>query len=331
VKPADVRKQIQAGSPGPLYLLEGEDLQSRNELAVEFGAVVDEGLHPFNVQNFHASEGTTAAARDQLIGSLLAAARTLPMMAPRRVLTVYQAERLLSPRKSKDDEAEPPAPPADSGKKRKRTFTAVEELEEYLETPEPSTTLVFVAGPMDANRRLVKLVRRTAVVVDCGTVESPAEAARWIKARLEKDRLGIEPAAIAELLETTGLNLGRIRAEVEKLALFAIGEPAVTVRHVREMMQPQLKPGENFPMGTAIWSRNAKLALDEIAAQLDAGSQPVMILGQIRAAVRSLRSDDQRIKEGLDAVFTTDLAIKGAAGGDPRHHLERLVIGLCAR
>lgn len=330
MKPGEVRKQIQAGTAGPLYLIEGDDLESRNELAAEFGGLVDEGLHPFNVQSFYANEATTVAGRDQLIGALLGAARTLPMMAPRRVLTVYEAERLLSPRKSKDDEPEPAAAP-DAGKKRKRTVTAVEELEEYLEAPEPSTTLVFVAEAMDANRRLVKLVRRTAVVVDCGTVESAAEAARWIKARLEKDRLAIEPPAIALLLETTDLSLGRIRAEVEKLALFAIGEPAITVRHVREMMQPQLRPGTDFPMGTAIWNRNVKLALDEIAAQLDAGSQPVMILGQIRAAVRSQRSDDQRIKEGLDAVFATDLAIKGAAGGDPRHHLERLVIGLCAR
>ena len=330
MKPAEVGKQIQSGTVGPLYLLEGDDRESRHDLAAQFGALVDEGLHPFNVQSFYANEATTASGRDQLIGSLLSAARTLPMMAPRRVLTVYEAERLLSPRKSKDDEPEPP-PVAETGKKRKRTVTAVDELEEYLEAPESSTTLIFVAGAMDGNRRLVKLVRSRAVVVDCGTLESPADAARWIKARLDKDHLGIEPAAMSLLLETTGLRLGHIRAEVEKLALFAIGEPAVTARHVREMMQPQVEPGERFAMGTAIWSRNTKLALDEIAAQLDAGSQPVMILGQIRAAVRSIRDDDRRIRQGLDAVFATDLAIKGAIGGEPRHHLERLVIGLCAR
>ena len=329
MKPAEIRTQIQSGTVGPLYLLEGEDRQSRNELAGEFGALVDEGLHPFNVESFYANEATTTAGRDQLIGALLSAARTLPMMAPRRVITVHEAERLLSPRKSKDDESEPAAS-AEAGKKRKRVVTAVDELESYFAAPEPSTTMIFVAGAMDANRRLVKLIRQHAIVVDSGTLESQADAAKWIKARLENDHLSIEPQAITLLLKTTGLSLGRIRSEVEKLALFAIGEPAVTVRHVREMMQPQLDPGEKFPMGTAIWSRNAKLALGEIAAQLDTGSQPPMILGQIRAAVRSIRDDDKRIREGLDAVFATDMAIKAAAG-DPRHHLERLVIGLCAR
>ena len=32
------------------------------------------------------------------------------------------------------------------------------------------TTLVFVSAPLDANRRLVKLLRKHADVVDCGTL-----------------------------------------------------------------------------------------------------------------------------------------------------------------
>ena len=54
--------------PVPLYLLEGDDLQSRHDLAMEFAGLVDEGLHAFNVQSFYANEATTASARDVLIG-----------------------------------------------------------------------------------------------------------------------------------------------------------------------------------------------------------------------------------------------------------------------
>jgi len=90
----EIRKQIKAGTTGPLYLLEGDDQQSRHELAVEFANVIDEGLQAFNVQSFYANEATNAAGRDQLIGSLLSNARTLPMMAPRRVIVVHEADRL---------------------------------------------------------------------------------------------------------------------------------------------------------------------------------------------------------------------------------------------
>ena len=54
----------------PLYLLEGDDLQSRHDLAVEFAALVDEGLQAFNVQTFYANEATNAGARFQTMREL---------------------------------------------------------------------------------------------------------------------------------------------------------------------------------------------------------------------------------------------------------------------
>src|SRR5687768_2932156 len=136
--PAEVRKQIKSGKTGPLYLLEGDDLQSRHDLAIEFANVVDEGLQAFNVQSFYANEATNASGRDQLIGSLLSNARTLPMMAPRRVIVVHEADRLLAPKRGKDDDDSEPEPL----KKGKRIATTpAEELEAYIENPEPMTTL----------------------------------------------------------------------------------------------------------------------------------------------------------------------------------------------
>jgi DNA polymerase III delta subunit len=191
------------------------------------------------------------------------------------------------------------------------------------------TTLVFVAGPLDGNRRLVKLLRKRAVTVDCGSLESVQEAALWIKRRLEKDELTLDPKAQALLLETTGLSLGRIRAEVEKLVLYAAGESAITAAHVRDLVMPQSEPGEDFALGKAIWNANAAAALREVAAQFDAGAQAPMVLGQIRAAAIRLRPD-ARVKNSLDLVFRTDLALKSSAG-TPRFLIERLVIEICGR
>jgi DNA polymerase-3 subunit delta len=332
MKPAEVRAQINAGKTGPLYLLEGDDLQSRHDLALEFASMVDEGLQAFNVESFYANEATTAGARDAMIGAILSTSRTLPMMVPRRVVVLHEAERLLSPKRSKEDEESSP-PPLDAGSGRKKRASApispVEELEAYIEKPEPMTTLVFVAGPLDANRRLVKLLRKHATLVDCGSLESPQEASSWIRKRLEKDELTIDARAIALLLEATGLSLGRIRAEVEKLVLYAAGESAVTERHIRDLVMPQSEPGLDFALGKAIWNSNAPAALAEVAAQFDAGAPPVMVLGQIRAAAGRLRPD-ARAKNGLDLVLRTDLALK-SSGGHPKFLLERLVVELCGR
>jgi DNA polymerase III subunit delta len=328
MKPAEVRAQIAAGKTGPLYLLGGDDLQSRHDLALEFGALVEEGLHAFNVESFYANEATTAGARDQLIGSVLSTARTLPMMAPRRVVIVHEAEKLLSPKRSRDEDTD--VLPEPVGRKRKvAPISPAEELEAYIQSPEPMTTLVFVAGPLDANRRVVKLLRKHATAVDCGSLATPQDAAAWIRKRLEKDELEIEPRAIAVLLETTGLGLGRIRAEVEKVVLYAAGESRVTERHIRDLVVPESEPGEDFALGRAIWNNDAAMALAEIAAQLDAGAQPVMVLGQIRAAAGRLRPD-ARVRKALDLVLRTDLAIKTSAGL-PKYLLERLVVELCGK
>jgi DNA polymerase III delta subunit len=327
VTPAEVRKQIAAGSTGPLYLLEGDDFQSRHDLAIEFATLVDEGLQAFNVESIHANDASTAGARDQMLSAILVTARTLPMMAPRRVVIVHDAERLLSPRKGKDESDEAEVRADAGGKRRRASTTPAEDLEAYLQAPEALTTLVFVAGPLDANRRLVKLLRKHAAIVDCGSLDSVADAAKWIRTRLEKDEMTIEPAALNLLVNSTGLSLSRIRAEIDKLVLYATGESAITAAHVRDLVIPQTEPGEDFALGKAIWNSNAKEALHEITAQLEEGAQPVMVLGQIRAAAGRLRPDS-RVKSALEAIFEADLSIKSSMG-EPRYILERLVIQIC--
>ena len=162
------------------------------------------------------------------------------MMSPRRVVVVLEAERLLSPKRGKDEDEQPDL---GLGTKKKRGSTPVEDLEVYFEKPEPMTTLVFVAGGLDGNRRLVKLLRKHADCVDCGSLASPQEAAAWIRKRLEKDELSIDTKALALLIETTGLSLGRIRAEIEKLVLYASGETIITPNHVRDLVLPQNESG----------------------------------------------------------------------------------------
>lgn len=322
-RPADVRAHIKSGTTAPIYLLEGDDPHLRRELAQEFVGLVDEGLRAFNVHSFHGSEAGSQAARDEMMSAIVATARTLPMMAPRRIVLVHDAEWLVSPRRAREEDA----PAAKRTGRRPRAVSPAEELEAFIERPEPLATVVFVAGPLDANRRLVKLLRQHAVVVPCGVLDSPQEAGRWVQQRLERDGLGIDRQAVGLLVQMTGLDLGRLRAEVDKLALYAAGEPRVTVDHVRAVVAAAVEPGEDFALGRAIWSGDAAAALREVGAALDTGAQPPMVLGQIRAAASRLRPD-ARARRALDAVFQTDLALK-TSGGEPRYLLERLVVELC--
>jgi DNA polymerase III delta subunit len=100
--PADVRKQIESGETDPIYLLQGEDEVEKSALAVQFAMLVDEGLAAFNVERVHAGGWTSGDALAQGVGQLIDAVRTLPMMAPRRVVIVSQAEAMLQPKRESE-------------------------------------------------------------------------------------------------------------------------------------------------------------------------------------------------------------------------------------
>src|SRR6266550_351280 len=134
--PSAVRKQIASGQTDRIYLLVGEDDVEKSALAAEFSALVDEGLHAFNVERIHAGEMTTGDRLAEGVAEIVAAARTLPMMSPRRVVVVSQADALLMPKRESEGAAR-----------------ALAELETLLNQPEPLTVLVLVAGALDRRSR----------------------------------------------------------------------------------------------------------------------------------------------------------------------------------
>jgi len=92
---------------------------------------------------------------------------------------------------------------------------------------------------------------------------------------------------------------------------------------------PQEESEGTFALMDAVGNSNAPKALREVSVMIEAGVQPPVILGQLRAATIRLRPES-RLKSGLEAVFRTDLAIKSSSG-TPQYLLECLVVELCAR
>src|SRR6266566_2691254 len=140
-----VRRQIEAATPDPVYLLQGEDDVEKSALAGEFVGLVEDGLQAFNVDRIHAGDMTTGDKMADGVAALVDAVRTMPMMAPRRVVIVFQADALLAPKRESE-----------------AASRALEQLETLLKTPEPQTVLVLVAGTIDKRGRLYKLLVKQA-------------------------------------------------------------------------------------------------------------------------------------------------------------------------
>jgi DNA polymerase III delta subunit len=225
---------------------------------------------------------------------------------------VLQVEVLLAPRRESE-----------------AATRALGRLESYFEAPEPQTVLVLVGAPLDKRGRLYKLLLKRAVIVECGVIEDQADAERWVRGRIAAVGIGIEPAAARLLAVSAGPDIRRLRGEVDRLLLYALGQKVITIEDVREIAGPAALQ-DDWAMTNAIEQRKAADALRQLALMLDAGAPPEKVLGQlgwlVRAKFPTIAPRD--LSEAVEALFRTDLDLKRSAG-EPRILLERLVVELC--
>ena len=299
--PATVHKQIISGTLDPVYLILGDDEYQKVELAGEFEQAVDEELRAFNVDRFYGGETPLRVILD--------AARTLPMVAPRRIVIVLRAERTLQPKR------ESVAATRDT-----------EAFEGFIKAPPSHVTLVLVSAALDERRRLTKRLLKHATVVRCGEIETVADAQRWIRATVKAAGRGMAPDAIRLLSERIGPDSNRLRGEVERLLLFAAKTQEISVSDVREVAGPAAAY-DDWAVAKAIERGSTALALRELGLALEQGAVPYVVLGQLAWVART-RLSASRIPQAVDVVFRADLALKWSAG-EPRVLLERLVVQLC--
>jgi len=310
---AGVRKQISSGTADPIYLVLGEDEVEKSALAAEFADLVDEGLRAFNVERIHAGDLTTGDRLADGVASIVAAVRTLPMMVPRRIVMVLQAETLLAPKRESD-----------------AATRALEQFEELIRRPEPQTTLVLVATSVDKRGRIFKLLQKQAVIVECGALDDLADAERWVRTRVAAANASIDPAAARLVAQRAGVDVKRLRADVDRLLLYTLGQTQITMDDVREVTGPAALQ-DDWAMTNAIEAGQAADALRQLALMFDAGAPAEKILGQLGWLVRTkfpaLAPGD--VRQAVEALFRTDLDLKRSAG-DPRVLVERLIVELCA-
>jgi len=309
-----VRAQIASGKTDPLYLLVGEDEVEKSALAADFADLVDEGLRAFNVERIHAGDMTTGERLAEGVGAIVSAVRTLPMMSPRRVVIVLQADVLLVPKRESEAAAR-----------------ALEELERLIAAPETSTVLVLVAGALDKRSRLYKLLSKQATLVECGVITDVADAERWVRNRVAAAGAQIDAAAARLIAQRAGIDVQRLRGDVDRLLLYAHGQKSINVADVRELVGPAALQ-DDWAMTNAIEDGRGGEALRQLALLLDAGAAPEKILGQLGWLVRSKfpAGSPSRLADAIEAVFRTDLDLKRSVAA-PRVLLERLVVELCGK
>lgn len=331
--PESVRAAIAGRTLDPLYLFVGDDDAEIARLTADIASSVEDELRAFNVERIYAGEKGGSPVE------IVESARQLPMMADRRIVVVLRAERLLKPKRR----GRGPAGESDEREEATEAPSDVDVLIDYVQNPERSTTLVLAAADIDATRRLGKALKRHATIVECRGLltgldprypdlrEAMRRSEQIVRRAAAEAGQTIEPAAVRLLAQRAGVDIIRLRGDLDRLMLYGAGKPGITLADARDVVSPETAQ-DDWAVTNAIQQRNAREALRQLALALDAGAIPYMILGQLAWFVRDKLSnvDPRRVPGAVDALFRTDQDLK-RSGGDARVLLERLVVELCGQ
>jgi len=181
-----------------------------------------------------------------------------------------------------------------------------EPLAVYVRAPNPSTALLLVANQsLNAAHWLMQAVPPGSSV---GVAPlAGRQLIGWLRARARTDGLEIDEAAAELLAELSGNDLTRLRGDVEKAAL--AGGPdnrRVGVAEVRAVV------GEHrlrhiFELTRALVARDSATALRLLELLLNAGEDPLGVLGMLGREVRAI----WQAAEGLRAGRREDEIARG--------------------
>lgn len=167
-------------------------------------------------------DGAVAQAAD-----VLDECRSLGLMSQHKLVVVENADQFLKA-------SEEGAPRGKKG--RGQTTRAI--VERYCGSPEAGATLVLTSANKISGNLVTKVVPSVGVVADCSPMPD-AEAAGWLVKRAgERVGMPIDRAAAARMVARLGTTLGRLNAELGKLAdaARARGEEAISEALVREFV-----------------------------------------------------------------------------------------------
>jgi DNA polymerase-3 subunit delta len=298
----ELKQQVGAGAPAPIYLMVGEESVLREEATAAIRTAVlgpdEANVGTFNCDVVYGDE-TDAA-------EILALCGNLPMFAARRLVVVRDVGGL----RAKE----------------------AERLLPYLDAPVETTCLVLTGEKVDGRVKFFQALRKAAVTVDCGPLDARA-LPLWVREQAAALGLRLDEPARALLQEAGGGDLGVLRRELEKLAAYVAPEHAVTVSDV-EAVQGADTGGTVWNLLDAVRLKDREGSLRFLGKVLDAGEPPLKVLGFLVACWRQdwkVRAFSKEMLRDFDQFREADSRLKGGGAGRAKERLamERLVLNLC--
>jgi DNA polymerase-3 subunit delta len=267
----------------PVYVVMGEERLVRDQVLAELRAAsLASGIAAFNEDKFTAGESD--------IDAVLAAARTVPMMAPRRFVLLRGADRWETP----DAEASP-----------------FDRLAEYATAPIESTCLVVVGSKLDGRRKLMQVARKQGFLVSCDPLDARALPG-WIVERCAKKGHPIDHDIVELLAAVAGPHLSTVDDAIERLSLYVGPGAPIDASAVRACVT-RVRTADTWALVDAVGARDLGRALRTLADAYDPRERGLPLLGALAWSIRQLA----RYRAALDSGASADEAARRAGANSP--------------
>lgn len=214
----------------PVYLLTGDEPYFIDYVASYIEKnVLTEDEKAFNQMVLY--------GRDVEVEDIISHAKRYPMMAERQVIIIKEAQDLA------------------------RT---IENLDAYVENPQPTTVLVlcYKYKKLDGRKKLLKTIKKTGVVLETKVLYDN-QVGSWIQNALKESGYTILPKATLMLIEFLGNDLSKINNELEKLKQIVKPDQQITPEIIEENIGIS-KDFNNFELQNAIGTKDVKKAFQII-------------------------------------------------------------------
>lgn len=264
LSPERLRANLERHRFEPVYLFLGPDEYRRGE-AVDLikSRALEPGASAFNFDEVSAGNRSVADA--------LAAARTLPMMAERRLLVIDGLE-------AADDEGK-------------------ESVREYTSRPEPRTIVVLVAAELDRRTTLYRQLSQSACVVEFPFLKGPA-LERWAGDYVRRRGIKVSPNTVRQIVDLVGGDLRMLTAEIDKVILSLGQRDVLSDEAVAEMIRSS-REQSIFDLTEAIGAKNTVAALRILSRILETDDLAIYVLTMLARHFRQLVIAQEGLAGGM--------------------------------
>ena len=325
----ELQNTIQAGTLPGLILLYGQESYFIEEglRAVRNAVVLPQDVD-FNLTLFY--------GRDFKANQIVEQARTFPVFSERRLVIIKNLHEA--------------------------SADQLDGLLSYIEDPVPETVLLLTAEKIDARRKIYQILKKTGTVIEFKKIYDN-QLPSFVRELAKSSNITLTGGALKLFCKRVGTNLVEVQGELEKLVGY-LGERDLADESDVAAIVSDTRIESVFDLTDALGQGDSSKALQLLDRLLAEGQAPLMVLAMMTRHFRQMwkikeltaqkvpqkemprrvgvshyflkglmqqarRFESQHYRQVFSQFLATDLALK-SSGGEPRMHLEKLVLEIAA-